>query len=231
MADELNSQEAGEDTYQEEVERALSKDETVLGGVWRGDQKKLDANEIAEELDAETTGFVYSYRRYIKAIVDVEGIAPRSPSMARQCASALRGFAKRHRESFSDATRLELQERADRCDLSAADPVKREEEEQKLEHQTSAAEKEEISGIYVYALPHYLRYPVEVSEKDETDDRTYLKVGMSERDPIKRFRQQRGSTALPEPPILSSSTRPPDSSASRLTLHLQPTTRPTIRTY
>ena len=119
----------------------------------------------------------------------------------RQCASALRGFAKRHRESFSDATRLELQERADRCDLSAADPVKREEEEQKLEYQTSAAEKEEIPGIYVYALPHYLRYPVEVSEKDETDDRTYLKVGMSKRDAKKRVQDQ-AITALPEQPVL-----------------------------
>ena len=54
----------------------------------------------------------------------------------------------------------------------------------------------------MYALPHYLRYPIEISENDETDDRTYLKVGMSERDAIKRFRQQRGSTALPESPIL-----------------------------
>ncbi len=80
MADELNSQEAGEDTYQEEVERALSKDETVLGGVWRGDQKKLDANEIAEELDAETAGFAYSYRNYIKAIKD--GTLPDAPTTA-----------------------------------------------------------------------------------------------------------------------------------------------------
>ena len=231
MADELKPQGVGGDTYLEEVKGALDGDRTLLGEVWRLDQKELDANKIAKELDAETTGFVYNYRRYIKAIVDEEDIPPNSPSMARQCASALRGFAKRHPGPLSTETRLKLQERADRCDLSAADPVKREEEEQKLERQTSAAEKEEVPGIYVYVLPHYLRYPIEISENDETDDRTYLKVGMSERDAIKRFRQQRGSTALPEPPILSSSTRPPDSSASRLTLHLQPTTRPTIRTY
>ena len=101
MADELKPQEAGGDTYLEEVEGALDEDRTLLGEVWRLDQEELDANKIAKELDAETTGFVYNYRRYIKAIVDVESIAPSSPSIARQCASALRGFAKRHRESLS----------------------------------------------------------------------------------------------------------------------------------
>ena len=201
MADELTQPEIGGDAYREEVERALDGDRTLLGEVWRLAQKGLDANKIAKELEAKTTGFVYNYRRYIKVIVDVEGIAPRAPSRARQCASKLRGFAKRHREDLSDATRLELQERAGRCDLNAADPLKREEEEQKLEHQTSAAEKDEIPGIYVYALPHYLRYPVEVSENDETDDRTYLKVGMSERDAKKRVQDQ-AITALPEPPVL-----------------------------
>ena len=202
MADELKPQEAGGDTYLEEVERALSEDTTLLGEIWLLDpEEELDANKIAKELDAETTGFVYNYRRYIKAIVDVESIAPSSPSIARQCASALRGFAKRHRESLSPATRLELQERAAKYDLSVADPAKREEEEQKLESQTSAAEKKEIPGIYVYALPHYLRYPVEISDKDETDDRTYLKVGMSKRDAKKRVQDQ-AITALPEPPIL-----------------------------
>ena len=76
MADELKPQEAGGDTYLEEVERALDGDRTLLGEVWRLDQKELDANKIAKELDVETTGFVYNYRRCVKAIVDVEGIAP-----------------------------------------------------------------------------------------------------------------------------------------------------------
>ena len=63
MADELSQPEAEGDTYLEEVKGALDGDRTLLGEVWRLDQKELDANKIAKELDAETTGFVYNYRR------------------------------------------------------------------------------------------------------------------------------------------------------------------------
>ena len=142
--------------------------------------------------------YIYKCKRHIKAIED--DTLPDAPTSARECESALRNFVKRHRESLSDATRLKLQERAERCDSSAANPAKREEEEQKPEYQTSAAEKEEIPGIYVYTLPHYHLHSVEVSEKDETDDRTYLKVGMSKRDAKKRVQDQ--VTALPERPVL-----------------------------
>ena len=200
MTDESTQLEAGSDTYREEVERALDEDETRLGKVWRLSQQGVSEEEIAKELNVKTTGMVYGTRRYIKAIR--EGILHLPQSRLRPCETILRKFVKDHREHLSSTTVSLLQEKADECSRRANDLVRREEEEQKLERQTSAAEKEAVPGIYVYALPHYLRYPVESSEKDETDDRTYLKVGMSERDAIKRFRQQRGSTALPEPPIL-----------------------------
>ena len=202
MTDELTQPEALSKTYQDEVEKALSEDTTLLGEIWLQDPEgELDANKIAKELGIETSGFVYNYRRYIKAIVEEESIAPSSPSIARQCASALRGFSKRHRGGLSKETLLELQDRADKYDLSLDDPAKWEEEEQKLEHQTSAAEEKAGPGIYVYTLPHYLRYPVEISKKDGTADRTLLKVGMSKKDAKKRVEDQ-GITALPEPPIL-----------------------------
>ena len=47
MADELNTQEAGDDTYREEVESALSEDETRLGDVWRLSREDLEPKEIA----------------------------------------------------------------------------------------------------------------------------------------------------------------------------------------
>ena len=201
MADELNPQEAGGDTYLDEIHKAFEKDNEDgkrIGQVWKLSEQGLDPPRIAEKLEVLTSGFVSSNRRDIKAIED--GILPNAPTTAKQCASTLRGFVKRHQELLSDESVSRLQEKADECTRRANDPAKWEEEEQK----TSAAEKDEVSGIYVYALPHYLRYPVENSdpENDETDDRTYLKVGMSENDVIKRFRQQRGITALPEPPIL-----------------------------
>ena len=205
MADELKPQEDGDDTYLDEIHKAFEKDNEDgkrIGQVWKLGQQGLDATKIAEKLKVPTSGFVFSYRSYIKAIED--GTMPDAPTSARQCGSALRSFVKRHQEHLSPATIMEIEKRATECTRRANDPAKWEEEEQKLEHQTSAAEKQEVPGIgiYVYALPHYLRYPVETSENDETDDRTYLKVGMSKNDAIKRFRQQRGSTALPESPIL-----------------------------
>lgn len=160
----------------------------------------MKPKEIAEKLNVDSWEFVYNQRRNIKAIE--EGILPDSPRPAEQCASTLRNFAKRHQELLSAETISLLQKRADECTHRANDPVKRAEKEQKLERQTSAAEKEAVPGIYVYALPHYLRYPVETSENDETDDRTYLKVGRSENDAIKRFKDHKRSTSLPEPPIL-----------------------------
>ena len=200
MANELTQPESGSDTYREEVERALSEDETRLGDVWKLSQKELDAEEITAELNVAYPGYAAVTLICIRAIR--EGVLPNFQSQLRRCDQVLRGFARRHQDILSPATISLLQERAAECDHRANDPVKRTEEEQKLEHQTSAAEKEAMPGIYVYALPHYLRYPVETSENDETDDRTYLKVGMSENDAIRRFRQQRGSTALPESPIL-----------------------------
>ena len=197
MADELTQQEAGGNTYREEVERALGEDTTRLGDVWR--RKEKDAETIAKELKICTSGFVSTYRTQMRAIT--EGTLPSAPTVAKQCASALRGFAKRH-QALSSESRSELQERVNECARRANDPAKWPTEEQKLERRTRAAEEKAVRGIYVYALPHYLRYPIEISENDETDDRTLLKVGMSERGAIQRFRQQRGSTALPEPPVL-----------------------------
>lgn len=54
-----------------------------------------------------------------------------------------------------------------------------------------------MPGIYVYTLPHYRRHPY-----DPKSGRTLLKVGHSNRDVIRRFRQQIRTTALPEDPVL-----------------------------
>lgn len=63
--------------------------------------------------------------------------------------------------------------------------------------QTYQAESRDEPGIYVYALPHYLRYPFEPGT-----GRTLLKVGHSHSDVIRRFNSQTRTTALPEEPVL-----------------------------
>jgi hypothetical protein len=62
--------------------------------------------------------------------------------------------------------------------------------------QTQQAEARNEVGVYVYALPHYIRHPY-----DQATGRTLLKVGHSNSDVIVRFRNQTRTTALPEEPI------------------------------
>jgi hypothetical protein len=71
------------------------------------------------------------------------------------------------------------------------------EEVQRATEQTQQAEARNEVGVYVYALPHYIRHPY-----DHATGRTLLKVGRSDRDVIMRFRNQTRTTALPEEPIL-----------------------------
>jgi hypothetical protein len=64
--------------------------------------------------------------------------------------------------------------------------------EEQLQHDSTAA----IAGVvYVYSLPHYLRFRV-----DETTSRTYLKVGKTMREPGIRLAEQARATGLPEDP-------------------------------
>lgn len=79
----------------------------------------------------------------------------------------------------------------------ANDETARVAEVRHAQEQTQAAEARNDTGIYVYALPHYLRYPFEPDS-----GRTLMKVGRSDRDIIHRFRSQTRTTALPEEPIL-----------------------------
>jgi hypothetical protein len=79
----------------------------------------------------------------------------------------------------------------------AATEALREVEDKVALEATAEAEHEAVPGIYVYALPHYLRFPY-----DEESNRTLLKVGRSDRSVIRRFREQVPTTALPEDPTL-----------------------------
>ncbi len=78
----------------------------------------------------------------------------------------------------------------------AADTSNREQETEAALKAAATVEAEAVTGVYVYALPHYLRYPY-----DPDSGRTLLKVGRSGRDVIERFRNQTRTTALPEEPL------------------------------
>jgi hypothetical protein len=82
-------------------------------------------------------------------------------------------------------------------EAGAESEAAREVEDKEARVVTSQAEAQAIPGVYVYALPHYLRYPY-----DPESGRTLLKIGRSDRSVIRRFRDQTRTTALPEDPVL-----------------------------
>lgn len=176
-----------------EIEDLLRKDTSRIGEIFNLLQAGKDPEQIRAEFGLERTSFVWSYERMIKALRD--GDLPSAPTVAQSVARKFRAILKR--EQLSDDARLVLSNNLLVLEERAADEANREQETVEALNATEQVEREAINGIYVYALPHYLRYPY-----DKDSGRTLLKVGRSDRDVIERFRNQTRTTALPEEPVL-----------------------------
>lgn len=181
------------DEVRAELVELLQRDESRTGDVFRGLAQGLTADEIATDLGISTSNFVWNYDRVGRALVD--GDLPTAPTVALAAARKFRAVLKTARLSpparrFLELNLAELERRAN-------DETARVVEVQRAQEHTEVAEARNDVGIYVYALPHYLRYPF-----DSTSGRTLMKVGRSDSDVIIRFRNQTRTTALPEEPIL-----------------------------
>lgn len=187
--------EAGNPSYDREaaMRAILAKEDSVLGRVYRYDQEGLTPAEMAEVEGNQEVAFVYNYRLQIAALVS--GEVPSSPWAARSVGQKLRKWLKtldldpRLRE---DLTTFEATVRS-----RAEDPQAEAEEVSKAVAQSEKAESDGVPGIYVYTLPHYLKYRV-----DGEAGKTLLKVGHSARDAYHRAGSAGRLTALPEDPIL-----------------------------
>lgn len=176
-----------------ELRAALETDESRVGEVYDALNRGLTPDEIATELGVETSNFVWNYKRSIDALL--EGDLPTAPSVALQTARRFRTLLRRTR--LSEAARAYVDNAATELERRANDETARVVEARRAKEQTERAEARNEAGIYVYALPHYLRYPY-----DPDTGRTLMKVGRSDSDVIIRFRQQTRTTALPEEPVL-----------------------------
>lgn len=186
-----------------EVRAALQLDETRMGEVWRAVRQGKSSAEIAAELGTQTSNFVNKYTRFARAIET--GDLPTAPTMIRECATATAGFLTRHASQLSPQARAVLESRIASLREAAArlvDSGAEEVEDAEVQRKTRELEQAAVSGIYVYTLPHYFRNPVAPSGEDTLADRTLMKVGKSDSDVIKRFNEQRRTTALPEDPWL-----------------------------
>lgn len=176
-----------------EVDDILSADNSLLGRVYRYDLEGLTAQEMAEREDTATANFVSKYRRFIHGLRT--GEIPTSPTISKELASRVRTWLKRN--DLSPDLRKSLEEYESLLNSRADDASAQSEEVENAVEKTKAAEAVGTPGIYVYTLPHYLRYPY-----DMETGRTLLKVGHSSVDALYRANSQGRLTALPEDPIL-----------------------------
>ncbi|MHA3683743.1 hypothetical protein ACXR2W_05755 [Leucobacter sp. HY1908] len=176
-----------------EAEAVLLTDQSRLGDTFRGDRDGLTREEQAEMVGAKTVNYGYNNGVTIKALVD--GTLPSGPTLALQAARRLRTLLKR--DDLSQELRADWALLEEQLTLRAEDRLAAEAEDTATAKATTEAESVGTSGIYVYTLPHYLKYPV-----DAETGKTYLKVGHSSRDVLHRAGSQGRLTALPEDPIL-----------------------------
>ena len=175
-----------------ELRSYLAIDSSRVGEVYRLLEEGLAPDAIAERLEGGAAG-AWQYRRMVRALLD--GNLPTAPTIALAAARRYRTMLKT--PALSAAARSYLQANLNELERRASDPARLDEEAQRASEQTQQAEARNEVGVYVYALPHYIRHPY-----DQASGRTLLKVGRSDSDVIMRFRNQTRTTALPEEPIL-----------------------------
>jgi hypothetical protein len=176
-----------------EIRSIFENEDSQLADIWRRTQAGETADQIREAFGNSMPNFVWNYTRTARAILD--GDLPTAPTVSLSAARTLRRMLKQY--DFTPATQKVLESRLAILENNAANPEAKSAEVVGAQVATSKAEDNATPGVYVYALPHYLRHPY-----DEESGRTLLKVGMANRSVIKRFRDQIRTTALPEEPVL-----------------------------
>lgn len=176
-----------------EIEQLILSDTSLLGEVYRNLRDGMTPDQIRESRGAERDRFVWNYQRAHKALLD--GDLPTAPKVAQAVSRSFRRLLRLNELSL--ATQETLETNASVLDARAKRGAVRVLEDQEAQIATEEAEAVAPTGIYVYTLPHYWHYPF-----DPNSGRTLMKVGRSDRDAVRRFRQQTRTTALPEDPIL-----------------------------
>ena len=195
-----------DERFRLEIQGALKNDDRRLGDVYRileGNMDEPDFKGIASELGLTTTGTVYAAVGSIKTLLECRRLTD-GPTLAGQRASMLSNFVKRHFDQFSEESCDRLLALAEEHRRVATDEEAIARENQEIEKNTESELEGRVPGIYVYTFPHYMKYPVVPTEDDDTNPRTYLKIGHSGKDMMERVRQQaaQNKTVIPEPVVI-----------------------------
>lgn len=176
-----------------QLEDALKHDMGLHGEIWRATKNGISDDEIKRSRGASYPNFIWNYRRSMKALL--QGDLPNRPTLLNDAALLFRRYLKL--DELHEDTRRYLESGLIEILQKMNDDSARLQEEQGVVKQSKLLQKKSTPGIYVYSLMHYLRFPY-----DQNTGRTLMKVGRSDRDVIKRFKEQVRTTALPEEPIL-----------------------------
>jgi len=176
-----------------ELIEILRQDSGLHGEIWRSTAAGLSDEEIQKARGANYPNFIWNYRRSTRALL--EGDLPKGATLLNETAVLFRRINRL--TNVSDNCRSYLEGGLLEISSRVGNKERQAQEEQTVLNQTITLEKKSTPGIYVYSLMHYLRFPY-----DQGTGRTLMKVGRSDRDVIKRFREQIRTTALPEEPVL-----------------------------
>ena len=171
----------------------LENDDSLYGIIYRKKKAGVSNEEIQKAQGATYPNFIWNYQRYIRALL--EGDIPNGVSLMNEVAVLFRKLLKS--PEFSESAKSYLQSGLQEIDERKSDSKLQIKTQNQVVKASNDLEKESTPGLYVYSLMHYLTYPY-----DSESGRTLMKVGMSDRDVIRRFREQTRTTAIPEEPIL-----------------------------
>ena len=176
-----------------ELHSYLENDSSLYGEIWRKTNEGMSEEEIQESRGATYPNFIWNYRRYLKALLEAD--LPKGPSMLRESGVLFRRILRTG--TLTPSTITYLEEGLIEIDSRIENRTLQTLEDNDAIRNTEILETRNAVGVYVYSLMHYLRYPY-----DSATGRTLMKVGRSDRDIIRRFKEQTRTTALPEEPVL-----------------------------
>lgn len=154
-----------------EIVAVLQFDDSALVDVYRGTAGGESPDEIQQARGAKSPNFVYQHQASLSGLLD--GDLPTAPTMA--LATSRRFKRVLCSDSPSDWTRVLLQSNLALLEVAAASEEARALADVHAVLITEEAEVRELTGVYVYSLPHYLRYPY-----DPESGRTLVKIGRSD---------------------------------------------------
>ncbi len=181
-----------------EIRQLLSEDQSRLGDVYRLHVVEgLSPQEVADQLNVETSTFVYSYRAHVDAILT--GTVSNGARLRSQTASTIRSLIRRNSPALSiEALRilnahLATAEQSTTATDSNTDRNTEIDDDQNL----PIGSLEGKAGIYAFSYGWYLEHPA-----DERSN-TLIKIGRAE-DVGQRIRQHKAGarTHIPEPLVV-----------------------------